>query len=61
MNAETITATAELITATTLAATAILPYTHHLPQGITKLANTLRNLAPTPRTRHRQGRGRHTK
>lgn len=61
MNAETITATAELINATTLATTAILPYTHHLPQGIAKFIHALRNLVPTPHGRHRQGRARHTK
>lgn len=61
MNPETLTAVAEIITAITLAAAAFLPYTHRLGHNITKLAKTLRTLAPTPRARHRQGRARHTK
>lgn len=61
MNPDTLHATAEIITATTLAAAAILPYAHRLPPGINKFIQALRNLVPTPRARHRQGRGRHTK
>ena len=66
MNHETLTTTAEIFSAIAQ----IIPYTalattaRHLPQTITwfiKAIKALHNLVHTPRGRHRQGRGRHTK
>lgn len=59
MNTETITTTVEILSAVAQ----ILPYTalaaavRRLPPAI----KALHKLAITPRGRHRQGRGRHTK
>ena len=52
MNTETITTTAQIITATTVAATAILPYTRNLPQVIIEIIKAISTLATKPRGRH---------
>lgn len=66
MNPETLTTTAELLTAIAkiLPATALATAARRLPQTITwflKTAKALHRLLTTPRGRHRQGRARHTK